>query len=91
VKSCSILTTTPNALTATVHDRMPVILDADSYKLWLDHGIQEVSAVSELLRPCDARLLRCYPVSTKINYVVNDDAECSHPVEIVEVQNRLFV
>jgi putative SOS response-associated peptidase YedK len=27
VKSCSILTTAPNAVTATVHDRMPVILD----------------------------------------------------------------
>jgi putative SOS response-associated peptidase YedK len=27
IKTCSILTTTPNAVTATVHDRMPVILD----------------------------------------------------------------
>ena len=31
VKTCSILTTTPNALTSAVHDRMPVILDADGY------------------------------------------------------------
>jgi protein phosphatase len=36
VKTCSILTTTPNAVTATVHDRMPVILHPDSYNLWLD-------------------------------------------------------
>ncbi len=27
IKSCSILTTTPNAVTSAVHDRMPVILD----------------------------------------------------------------
>jgi putative SOS response-associated peptidase YedK len=36
IKTCSILTTTPNAVTSGVHDRMPVILDSDSYDLWLD-------------------------------------------------------
>jgi len=44
----------------------------------------------ELLKPCDARLMRCYPVSTRINYVANDDEECSKPVQVAEVQNRLF-
>jgi hypothetical protein len=29
------------------------------------------AAVSELLKPCDARLLRCYPISTRINHVAN--------------------
>jgi putative SOS response-associated peptidase YedK len=43
VKSCSILTTTPNAVTSMVHDRMPVILDANSYDLWLDPGITNVN------------------------------------------------
>jgi putative SOS response-associated peptidase YedK len=36
IETCSILTTTTNAVTAAVHDRMPVILDPDSYDLWLD-------------------------------------------------------
>jgi putative SOS response-associated peptidase YedK len=36
VQSCSILTTTPNVVTAAVHDRMPVILDPDAYDAWLD-------------------------------------------------------
>jgi hypothetical protein len=31
VEAGSILTTTPNAVTAAVHDRMPVILHLDSY------------------------------------------------------------
>jgi putative SOS response-associated peptidase YedK len=31
IKSCSILTTTPNAATSRVHDRMPVILSKDDY------------------------------------------------------------
>jgi putative SOS response-associated peptidase YedK len=46
--------------------------------------------VSELLKPCDARLMRCYPISTRINHVANDDEECSAPVELFEIQDRLF-
>ena len=57
IKSCSILTTTPNAVTSSVHDRMPAILDPDSYDLWLDPGMTNVEAVSEMLKPYDAR--RC--------------------------------
>jgi putative SOS response-associated peptidase YedK len=69
---------------------MPVILDPDCYDLWLDPGMQNVEAVSDLLKPADARLMRCYPVSTRINHVANDDEECSAPVEIAQIQNRLF-
>jgi putative SOS response-associated peptidase YedK len=79
VETCTILTTAPNALTAPVHDRMPVILDPDNYDLWLDPGMKNVAAASELLKPFDARLMRCYPVSTRINHVANDDEECSAP------------
>jgi putative SOS response-associated peptidase YedK len=77
-------------LTTAVHDRMPVILDPDAYDLWLDPGMRDVSAASELLKPYDARLMRCYPISTRINSVVNDDEECSAPVELAQLQNRLF-
>jgi putative SOS response-associated peptidase YedK len=90
IKSCSILTTTPNAVTSAVHDRMPVILDPDSYDLWLDPGMTNVAAASELLKPYDARLMRCYPVSTRVNSVVNDDELCSARVELAQVQDRLF-
>jgi putative SOS response-associated peptidase YedK len=55
IKTCSILTTTPNSVTATVHDRMPVILDPDSYGLWLDPGMQNVAAISDI---CWQRYLR---------------------------------
>jgi len=90
VKTCSILTTTPNAVTAAVHDRMPVILDPDSYDFWLDPGMHNVAAISELLKPFDARQMRCFPISTRINSVVNDDEECSAPVGLSQIQNSLF-
>src|SRR5438552_9336425 len=81
IKTCSILTTTPNAVTSTVHDRMPVILDRDQYDLWLDPGMQNFAAISELLKPYDAKLMRSYPVSARINRVANDDEECSRRME----------
>jgi putative SOS response-associated peptidase YedK len=90
VKTCSILTTTPNAVTSAVHDRMPVILDPAHYDLWLDPGMQDVAAITELLKPYDPRAMRCYPVSTRINHVANDDAECSCRTELSEIQNPLF-
>jgi putative SOS response-associated peptidase YedK len=90
LETCSILTTTPNALTQAVHDRMPVILDPDIYDLWLDPGMKDVHAVSDMLKPYDARLMRSYPVSTRINGVVNDDPQCAAPVELSQVQNQLF-
>ena len=91
VKSCSILTTTPNAVTSAVHDRMPVILDPDSFDLWLDPGMKDATVVSDLLKPYDARRMRRYPIGTRINSVVNDDEECSAPVELdAQTQACLF-
>ena len=90
-KTCSILTTTANALTSAVHDRMPVILPLDAYDLWLDPGLNDVQVVSELLKPYEANAMRSYPVSVRVNRVENDDQECAQRVVISEVQNRLFV
>jgi len=75
--------------TSSVRDRLSS-LDPDSYDLWLDPGMRDLTAASDLLKPYDVRLMRCYPVSTRINHVANDDAECSAPVELAQIQDRLF-
>ncbi len=90
IESCSILTTTPNPVTATIHDRMPVILDPSAYDLWLDPGMKKVDAISEILQPYDAGLMRCYPVSRRLNSAANDDEECSSAIEISQIQGALF-
>lgn len=91
IKSCSILTTTPNAVMSAVHDRMPVILDRVNYDLWLDPGMKNVDALSEMLKPYDARMMQRYPVSTRLNEVQNDDAECAEPIELEAApQGQLF-
>jgi len=81
VESCTIVTTTPNSLLADIHDRMPVILSPDNYDLWLDPAFRNPPSVSEMLKPFDAAVMRRYPVSTRVNQVQNDDADCATPVE----------
>ena len=90
LKTFSILTTTPNAVTSAVHDRMPVILNAEDYDLWLDPGMKNVAEVSQLLKPFAGHQMRCYPVSSRVNHVANDDEGCSRPVEPREEQGGLF-
>ena len=69
---------------------MPVILDPSDYDLWLDPGMQNVDAASDLLRPFDSSRMRAHPVSTRLNNVANDNEECARPVELSEGQAQLF-
>ena len=71
VESCTIITTTPTAVTAPIHNRMPVILDPADYDRWLD---LERPDAQELLRPCPDDWLEAYPVSPRVNRPQNDDA-----------------
>jgi putative SOS response-associated peptidase YedK len=52
--------------------------------------MRDMTAVSDMLKPFDARLMRCYPVSSRVNHVANDDEGCSTPVEVSPIQNPLF-
>lgn len=81
LETCSILTTTPNPLMEDVHDRMPVILRPEDYDLWLDPGMKKSDDLLPLLRPFDAKLMRRYAVSTRVNSVKFDDAECAASIE----------
>ena len=82
VESCTILTTTPNELLADVHDRMPVILAPEHHDHWLDPGMQDAAAAVALLKPFRSGLMRRYSVSTRVNFVANDDPDCSAPVDL---------
>ncbi len=80
VESCTILTTEANELVRDVHDRMPVILEPDAYELWLDPGFSRVPELQPLLKPY-AGAMRRYRVSSRVNQVKNDDAECAAEIE----------
>ena len=76
VETCSILTTTPNSLLAVVHNRMPAILEPENYELWLDPGFKDGDALTEMLKPFNPALMKCYAVSTLVNAPANDNPEC---------------
>jgi putative SOS response-associated peptidase YedK len=90
LETCTILTTTANPLTAAVHDRMPVILNPHCYDQWLDPLTMDAAVISDFLKPFEARLMRCFPVSSRVNRPDNDDPACSVPVEISQPQGSLF-
>jgi len=88
IETFSILTTQPNALTADIHDRMPVILRPDDYDLWLDPGFHDLTGITDLLKPFDAGAMKKYPVSQRVNSVVNDDAGVAEPVTLTEPEPK---
>lgn len=84
LESCTILTTSANAVTRDVHDRMPMILRPEDYDLWLDPGTLDPRKVQDLLRPFPGTM-RKYPVSARVGNPANDDAECAREAPAVEI------
>ncbi len=78
--SCAIVTTTPNALAATVHDRMPAILPRERHALWLDTGSYDPVALGALLAPIPADAMAAFPVSKRVNSPANEDPRCIEPL-----------
>jgi putative SOS response-associated peptidase YedK len=72
LQSFAIVTTEPNELTATVHDRMPVILKLSNYERWLTRDEAERPPF-DLLRPYEAREMTVYPVDPRVGNVRNND------------------
>jgi len=80
IKSCTIITTTPNELTGAIHDRMPVILHPRDYAKWLNPAPQTHESLQPLIKPFPAEAMTAYPVSTLVNKVTNDTAELVVPM-----------
>jgi putative SOS response-associated peptidase YedK len=79
LESCAIVTTSPNALAATIHDRMPVILPPERHARWLDPAATDPVALASLLVPYPDGEMEAYPVSTRVNSPRNDDPSLIEP------------
>jgi putative SOS response-associated peptidase YedK len=77
--SLAIVTGPPNGLVATVHDRMPIVLDPGDWDTWLDEGAK-LAELRPLLRPYPASELLLYPVSPAVNNVRSSGAELLLPL-----------
>lgn len=67
VPTCTILTTTANALVREIHDRMPVILPPEAFGVWLTPGELPVAEAQAWLKPFAAEALTARLVSTRVN------------------------
>jgi putative SOS response-associated peptidase YedK len=80
-RTFTIITTGPNELMRTIHDRMPVVVPADAWDRWLDPALSDPGALNGLLVPAGDGSLGAYPVSRAVNDVRNDGPGLIEPID----------
>ena len=76
VRSCTIVTTSPNDLMKDIHDRMPAIVPPERYQDWLAKGELDSDHAAALLGPYPADGMEASPVSTYVNSPKNEGEKC---------------
>jgi putative SOS response-associated peptidase YedK len=72
-KSCTIITRDASETVKDIHDRMPAILNPDTYQTWLDPDNQDTSGLQKLLADQTVTEFKATPVSRQVNRAyVND-------------------
>lgn len=75
IETCTIITTTSNAVVAPIHDRMPVILARGAWDAWLDPATDDRALLRAMLMPAAEDVLVAYPVSRAVNSPRNNGPE----------------
>lgn len=78
LRSCAIVTTTPNAAVAPLHDRMPVILADEHEAEWLDPSTPQ-QRLYDLLAGLEAPETALRPVGPAVNDARYDGPQCLAP------------
>jgi len=79
IDSCTILTTEPNDLVRSLHDRMPAIVRPKDYGRWLDPGEDRPEALMGILAPFPQEGMEAYAVGTQVNNARFDAPSCIEP------------
>jgi len=58
---------------AELHNRMPVVLKPDMWPLWLGEEPADAPQLKAMLAPYPAEEMTCWPVSTRVGNVKNND------------------
>lgn len=80
VETCTLLTTEPNRLMASMHNRMPVILAPEHYDRWLESGYFHAPILQGMLTPLPEQQMDFYPVSTLVNSPAHETPDCLAPL-----------
>ena len=81
LETCALITTVPNALMASIRNRMPVILSEQSYANWLNPGLNNTIYLTGFLEPYQAEETEAYGVRQIVNNSRPEDPRCIHPFE----------
>ena len=73
--SCDVATCPPNALVASIHNRMPVILAGSNVDLWIDPEPLPVEVAASILRPLAAEIMQVREISARVNNANYDAAD----------------
>jgi putative SOS response-associated peptidase YedK len=82
VRSFTIVTTTPNALLAELHDRMPVILAPEAWPIWLGESPAGPEQLKALLKPYPADDLVTWRVDKRVDDPKNKDPSLIEPAAV---------
>jgi putative SOS response-associated peptidase YedK len=77
--TCCILTRLADAVVLPVHDRMPFLLDAAEFDLWLDPAAAAADLRALLAGPSAVRI-EAHPVSVRVNDTHHDDPGLIRPL-----------
>jgi putative SOS response-associated peptidase YedK len=80
IRSCSIITTAAGHDMDGIHDRMPVILQPDTFDVWLDPDNDEIPELVSLLHAAPDGTITHHQVSSRVGNVRNNDADLVAPV-----------
>lgn len=67
VETFTLITTTPNALMADLHDRMPVIVPRERHGDWLDPGLHDAGTLTAMLIPAAVEEFEKFPVGRLVS------------------------
>ena len=80
IPGLAIVTTTPNELVSSVHERMPVILPETACLNWIQTNITNETLLS-LLKPYSDGHMKTYPVSNRVNSPTYEGVDLIQPRE----------
>ena len=76
ILSCTILTRVAHGVIASIHHRMPVIIEPNHYDLWLN----DYEGRKQLLQSLPEISLKMFPVHKTVNNPRHDSPDCLVPI-----------
>lgn len=84
--TCTVITTEATDDLGRIHDRMPVVVEPDDRKAWLDPHTP-ADRLQALLHPAQQTGLTAFPVSTAVGNVANNGPELVVPLALEDGLN----